>query len=157
MTPAASVGSLAGHILMFHQTRSMRKAIRLRSSCVPLDIASRELVHALPPGPATLSWRCIWLRPNLLLRQLLTWENTPRGTIRGPRPAEDSIQPSKRSKKQDELEENRAGDGNRTRMTSLEGWGSAIELRPRVRRDLAGGTCTVARRRNRGRFADHLG
>ena len=25
---------------------------------------------------------------------------------------------------------NRAGDGNRTRMTSLEGWGSAIELRP---------------------------
>ena len=24
-----------------------------------------------------------------------------------------------------------AGDGNRTRMTSLEGWGSAIELRPR--------------------------
>jgi hypothetical protein len=26
----------------------------------------------------------------------------------------------------------RAGDGNRTRITSLEGWGSAIELRPRV-------------------------
>src|ERR1039458_5356330 len=25
----------------------------------------------------------------------------------------------------------RAGDGNRTRMTSLEGWSSAIELRPR--------------------------
>jgi hypothetical protein len=24
----------------------------------------------------------------------------------------------------------RAGDGNRTRMTSLEGWDSAIELRP---------------------------
>ena len=24
-----------------------------------------------------------------------------------------------------------AGDGNRTRMTSLEGWGSAIELHPR--------------------------
>ena len=24
----------------------------------------------------------------------------------------------------------RAGDGNRTRMTSLEGWGSAIELHP---------------------------
>jgi hypothetical protein len=24
----------------------------------------------------------------------------------------------------------RAGDGNRTRMTSLEGWSSAIELRP---------------------------
>jgi hypothetical protein len=23
-----------------------------------------------------------------------------------------------------------AGDGNRTRMTSLEGWGSTIELRP---------------------------
>jgi hypothetical protein len=28
----------------------------------------------------------------------------------------------------------RAGDGNRTRMTSLEGWGSAIELHPRARR-----------------------
>jgi hypothetical protein len=27
-----------------------------------------------------------------------------------------------------------AGEGNRTPMTSLEGWGSAIELRPRVRR-----------------------
>src|SRR5262245_47594376 len=27
----------------------------------------------------------------------------------------------------------RSGDGNRTRMTSLEGWGSAIELRPRDR------------------------
>ncbi len=25
----------------------------------------------------------------------------------------------------------RAGEGNRTLMTSLEGWGSAIELRPR--------------------------
>ncbi len=25
---------------------------------------------------------------------------------------------------------NRAGDGNRTRMTSLEGWSSTIELRP---------------------------
>jgi hypothetical protein len=25
----------------------------------------------------------------------------------------------------------RADDGNRTRMTSLEGWGSAIELHPR--------------------------
>jgi hypothetical protein len=29
-----------------------------------------------------------------------------------------------------------AGEGNRTLMTSLEGWGSAIELRPRVRRDV---------------------
>ena len=27
----------------------------------------------------------------------------------------------------------RAGDGNRTRTTSLEGWSSTIELRPRVR------------------------
>ena len=27
----------------------------------------------------------------------------------------------------------RAGDGNRNRMTSLEGWGSTIELRPRGR------------------------
>jgi hypothetical protein len=30
----------------------------------------------------------------------------------------------------------RAGDENRTRMTSLEGWGSAIELHPRFRDDL---------------------
>jgi hypothetical protein len=28
-----------------------------------------------------------------------------------------------------------AGEGNRTLMTSLEGWGSAIELRPHNRRD----------------------
>ena len=27
-----------------------------------------------------------------------------------------------------------AGEGNRTLMTSLEGWGSAIELRPHIRR-----------------------
>jgi hypothetical protein len=27
-----------------------------------------------------------------------------------------------------------AGEGNRTLMTSLEGWGSAIELRPRIPR-----------------------
>jgi hypothetical protein len=27
-----------------------------------------------------------------------------------------------------------AGEGNRTLMTSLEGWGSAIELRPRAGR-----------------------
>ncbi len=31
----------------------------------------------------------------------------------------------------------RAGDGDRTRITSLEGWGSAIELRPRSRPRLA--------------------
>jgi hypothetical protein len=47
-----------------------------------------------------------------------------------------------------------AGDGNRTRMASLEGWGSAIELRPHApqRRsgpsvpaaDLFAGTCVVA-------------
>ena len=29
-----------------------------------------------------------------------------------------------------------AGDENRTRMASLEGWGSAIELHPRFRDDL---------------------
>jgi hypothetical protein len=28
-----------------------------------------------------------------------------------------------------------AGEGNRTLMTSLEGWGSAIELRPRARHE----------------------
>jgi Phage integrase family len=38
----------------------------------------------------------------------------------------------------------RAGDGNRTRMTSLEGWGSTIELRPR---DLPG----AARSKSTGR------
>src|SRR5579863_1720158 len=31
-----------------------------------------------------------------------------------------------------------AGDGNRTRMTSLEGWDSAIELRPRKTRQYRG-------------------
>jgi hypothetical protein len=31
----------------------------------------------------------------------------------------------------DQLESMRADDGNRTRMTSLEGWGSTIELHPR--------------------------
>ena len=31
-----------------------------------------------------------------------------------------------------------AGEGNRTLMTSLEGWSSAIELRPRARRGLLG-------------------
>jgi hypothetical protein len=29
-----------------------------------------------------------------------------------------------------------AGEGNRTLMTSLEGWGSAIELRPHARRPI---------------------
>src|SRR3546814_7426762 len=32
-----------------------------------------------------------------------------------------------------------AGDGNRTRTTSLEGWGSTIELHPRTRRENGGG------------------
>src|SRR3546814_11603110 len=32
-----------------------------------------------------------------------------------------------------------AGDGNRTRTTSLEGWGSTIELHPRTRREIGGG------------------
>ena len=32
-----------------------------------------------------------------------------------------------------------AGEGNRTLMTSLEGWGSAIELRPRARRTIPSG------------------
>jgi hypothetical protein len=32
-----------------------------------------------------------------------------------------------------------AGEGNRTLMTSLEGWGSAIELRPRWSRRLSSG------------------
>jgi hypothetical protein len=39
-----------------------------------------------------------------------------------------------------------AGEGNRTLMTSLEGWGSAIELRPR---DQAG---TAGQRRSRRVF-----
>ncbi len=33
-----------------------------------------------------------------------------------------------------------AGEGNRTLMTSLEGWGSAIELRPRVPVESVSGT-----------------
>ena len=53
-----------------------------------------------------------------------------------------------------------AGEGNRTLMTSLEGWGSAIELRPRARREtnFAAGehrqrTGNRAGRPNRGPFA----
>ena len=34
-----------------------------------------------------------------------------------------------------------AGDGNRTRMASLEGWGSAIELRPHELPCACGGPC----------------
>jgi hypothetical protein len=39
-----------------------------------------------------------------------------------------------------------AGEGNRTLMTSLEGWGSAIELRPRARREacFAAGVSTAS-------------
>ena len=40
----------------------------------------------------------------------------------------------------------RAGDGNRTRMTSLEGWGSTIELHPRDGRLDTGDRPTVAYR-----------
>jgi hypothetical protein len=40
-------------------------------------------------------------------------------------------QPNKNSKFVTELQKHGAGDGNRTRMTSLEGWSSTIELRPR--------------------------
>src|SRR5579859_2268971 len=39
-----------------------------------------------------------------------------------------------------------AGEGNRTLMTSLEGWGSAIELRPRGRCGLAAGSLRVSYR-----------
>src|ERR1700719_3940462 len=41
----------------------------------------------------------------------------------------DVVDPSK----SDRQRNRRAGDGDRTRITSLEGWGSAIELRPRSR------------------------
>ncbi len=40
----------------------------------------------------------------------------------------------------DSTEVPRAGDGNRTRMTSLEGWSSAIELRPH---DASAGKLTI--------------
>jgi hypothetical protein len=40
-----------------------------------------------------------------------------------------------------------AGEGNRTLMTSLEGWGSAIELRPRARRPVPSSTDSVPVRR----------
>ena len=36
-----------------------------------------------------------------------------------------------------------AGDGNRTRVISLEGWGSTIELRPRYGRDDRIRTCDI--------------
>ena len=43
------------------------------------------------------------------------------GVTRSQWTAEDGNQPSKRSKLADEYEESGAGDGNRSRMTSLEG------------------------------------
>jgi hypothetical protein len=41
----------------------------------------------------------------------------------------------------------RAGDGNRTRMTSLEGWSSTIELRPQQPPDPGGCHCVAYRLR----------
>ena len=38
-----------------------------------------------------------------------------------------------------------AGEGNRTLMTSLEGWGSAIELRPRAQRASGELPCLLGR------------
>ncbi len=46
----------------------------------------------------------------------------------------------------DQQEKTRADDGNRTRMTSLEGWSSAIELHPRDGRPDAGDRPKVAYR-----------
>jgi hypothetical protein len=43
-----------------------------------------------------------------------------------------------------------AGDGNRTRMASLEGWGSAIELRPHAPRWRGGLSVPAARSAARG-------
>src|ERR1700761_4208965 len=48
-----------------------------------------------------------------------------------PRNALDQQAPMNAATRADLQEEMRAGDGNRNRMTSLEGWGSTIELRPR--------------------------
>ena len=59
----------------------------------------------------------------------------------------------------------RAGEGNRTLMTSLEGWGSAIELRPRngsrrravayrVARRCAPGQAALGRARHPGQTLD---
>jgi hypothetical protein len=42
-----------------------------------------------------------------------------------------------------------AGEGNRTLMTSLEGWGSAIELRPRVRHGMNQAGCAQTAHRQR--------
>src|SRR6476646_8684200 len=41
-----------------------------------------------------------------------------------------------------------AGDGNRTRTTSLEGWGSAVELRPRERSRAAAPDSHASHRRS---------
>ncbi len=55
------------------------------------------------------------------------WHVCGTPVTRTPKPA--SIRTPKNAG--DQQEGNRAGDGNRNRMTSLEGWGSTIELRPR--------------------------
>ena len=49
-----------------------------------------------------------------------------------------------------------AGEGNRTLMTSLEGWGSAIELRPRARRTIPSGEHRQ-RTRTKGSAQNHYG
>ena len=49
-----------------------------------------------------------------------------------------------------------AGEGNRTLMTSLEGWGSAIELRPRARRPIPSGEHRQ-RTRTKGSAPNHYG
>ena len=43
---------------------------------------------------------------------------------------------------------NGAGDGNRTHVTSLEGWSSAIELHPRSRTRMESGAVDEARTRD---------
>jgi Insertion element 4 transposase N-terminal len=51
-----------------------------------------------------------------------------------------------------------AGEGNRTLMTSLEGWGSAIELRPRARHGMNQAGCAQTAYRHRPcRWCDGVG
>jgi hypothetical protein len=87
-------------------------------------------------------------RWSLTLRRDTRWSNVVGGTQNRPSRREDrerferdrartarcgAISQGWFSQHHSEQGKQRAGDGNRTRMTSLEGWDSAIELRPRTR------------------------
>jgi hypothetical protein len=104
------------------QVRAMtRQRIRARNSPRRGESVTDRRIRF--PGT---SWQEIEALPQPLRwavqRTIFHLLDEPVPTLAGPFPGDDPLPGS--------YEQNRAGDGNRTRMTSLEGWGSTIELRP---------------------------